>query len=153
MVMLMRFDPFRELDRLTQPGWTGGRAPVMPMDAYREGEQFFVHLDLPGIDPSTIDLTVEKNVLTVSAERRWSRAEGVEMVVSERPQGSFTRQLFLGEGLDADRIDARYEQGVLTITIPVAEQAKPRKVSISHGASNAPAIEANSTEGTSQSAA
>ncbi|HEX4868855.1 MAG TPA: Hsp20/alpha crystallin family protein [Acidimicrobiales bacterium] len=151
--MLMRFDPFRELDRLTQPGWTGGRAPVMPMDAYREGEQFFVHLDLPGIDPSTIDLTVEKNVLTVSAERRWSRAEGVEMVVSERPQGSFTRQLFLGEGLDADRIDARYEQGVLTITIPVAEQAKPRKVSISHGASNAQAIEANATEGTSQSAA
>lgn len=156
--MLMRFDPFRELDRLTQPGWTGGRAPVMPMDAYRDGEQFFVHLDLPGIDPSTIDLTVEKNVLTVSAERRWNRTEGLEMVVSERPQGSFTRQLFLGEGLDPDRIDARYEQGVLTITIPVAEQAKPRKVSISHGSGGAQAIEANATEGSategsSQSAA
>lgn len=144
--MLMRFDPFRELDRLTQPGWTAGRAPVMPMDAYRDGDHFYVHLDLPGVDPDSIDLTVEKNVLTVSAERRWSREEGTQVVVSERPQGSFTRQLFLGEGLDADRIDARYENGVLTVSIPVAEQAKPRKVAISHGG-GAQAIEASATEG------
>jgi len=151
--MLMRFDPFRELDRLTQPGWTGARAPMMPMDAYRDGEQFFVHLDLPGIDPSTIDLTVEKNVLTVSAERRWARSEGAQVVVSERPQGSFTRQLFLGEGLDADRIDARYENGVLSITIPVAEQAKPRKVAISQGAAGAQAIEATASEGSGEGSA
>ncbi|MGV3760709.1 MAG: Hsp20/alpha crystallin family protein [Actinomycetota bacterium] len=144
--MLMRFDPFRELDRLTQPGWTGGRAPIMPMDAYRHGDHFYVHLDLPGVDPESIDLTVEKNVLTVSAERRWSREDGTQVVVSERPQGSFTRQLFLGEGLDADRIDARYENGVLTVSIPVAEQAKPRKVSISHGG-GAQAIETSATEG------
>ncbi|MFP5255493.1 MAG: Hsp20/alpha crystallin family protein [Acidimicrobiia bacterium] len=151
--MLMRFDPFRELDRLTQPGWTGGRAPVMPMDAYRDGDSFYVHLDLPGVDPDSIDLTVEKNVLTVSAERRWSRGEGAQVVVSERPQGSFTRQLFLGEGLDPDRIDARYEHGVLTLSIPVAEQAKPRKVAISHGTGGAQAIETSSSEGEDQHAA
>lgn len=143
--MLMRFDPFRELDRLTQPGWTASRAPMVPMDAYRDGDHFYVHLDLPGVDPDSIDLTVEQNVLTVSADRRWSRDEGTQVVISERPQGSFTRQLFLGEGLDADRIDARYENGVLTLSIPVAEQAKPRKVAISHGA-GAQAIEANATE-------
>jgi len=151
--MLMRFDPFRELDRLTQPGWTGGRAPVMPMDAYRDGDHFYVHLDLPGVDADSIDLTVEKNVLTVSAERRWSRGEGTQVVVSERPQGSFTRQLFLGEGLDPDRIDARYEHGVLTLSIPVAEQAKPRKVAISHGSDGAQAIETSATEGGDQHAA
>jgi HSP20 family protein len=130
--MLMRFDPFRELDRLAppQPGWTGGRAPVMPMDAYRHGDEFVVRLDLPGIDPGTIDLTVEKNVLTIAAERRWERTEDLEVVVAERPQGSFSRQLFLGEGLDPDRIAASYDNGVLTVTVPVAEQAKPRKVQI-----------------------
>lgn len=149
--MLMRFDPFRELDRLTQPTWAGGRAPFMPMDAYRDGDRFLVHLDLPGIDPGSIDLTVEKNVLTISAERRWSRGDDVEMVVSERPQGSFSRQLFLGEGLDADHIDASYDNGVLTVTVPVAEQAKPRKVEITSGGLAAHSIEATSTEGTAAS--
>lgn len=146
--MLMRFDPFRELDRLTQPGWTAGRAPVMPMDAYRDGDRFVVRLDLPGIDPDTIDLTVEKNVLAIGAQRRWERAEGVEVLVAERPQGSFTRQLFLGDGLDADHIDASYQDGVLTVTIPVAEQAKPRKVEITHGSGAPSAIEASSSEST-----
>ena len=139
--MLMRFDPFRELDRLTQPGWTSNRAPVMPLDAYRDGDRFVVVLDIPGIDPGTIDLTVEKNVLSISAERRWERTEGLEVVVAERPQGGFSRQLFLGEGLDAEHIQASYDNGVLTVTVPVAEQAKPRKVEISHGASEAKAIE------------
>jgi len=139
--MLMRFDPFRELDRLTQPGWPSGRAPVMPMDAFRDGDRFVVRLDVPGVDPATIDLTVEKNVLTIAAERRWARDDNVEVVVAERPQGSISRQLFLGEGLDADRIDASYDNGVLTVTIPVAEQAKPRKVAINHGESGAKAIE------------
>jgi HSP20 family protein len=139
--MLMRFDPFRELDRLTQPGWPGGRGPVMPMDAFRDGDQFLVRIDLPGIDPDSLDLTVEKNVLTISAARRWERTEAMEVVVAERPQGSFSRQLFLGEGLDADRIEASYDNGVLTVSLPVAEQAKPRKVEITRGESTAKAIE------------
>jgi len=113
----------------------------MPLDAYRDGDRFLVILDIPGIDPATIDLTVEKNVLSISAERRWERAEGVEVVVAERPQGSFNRQLFLGEGLDPDGIQATYDNGVLTVTVPVAEQAKPRKVEITQGDSKAKAIE------------
>lgn len=143
--MLMRFDPFRELDRLTQPGWPGAasRPAAMPMDAYRDGDRFIVRLDLPGVDAATIDLTVEKNVLTIAAERRWEQPEGLEVVVSERPQGSFTRQLFLGEGLDADRIEAAYDNGVLTVTVPVAEQAKPRKVEITSGEHGQKAIEAS----------
>jgi HSP20 family protein len=141
--MLMRFDPFRELDRLTQSSWNGapGRQAVMPLDAYRDGDRFLVVLDIPGIDPATIELTVEKNVLSISAERRWERTEGVEVVVAERPQGSFSRQLFLGEGLDPDGIQATYDNGVLTVTVPVAEQAKPRKVEITKGSSQAKAIE------------
>ena len=134
--MLMRFDPFRELDRLAQTPWSGSR-PVMPMDAYRRNGDFVVHFDLPGIDPATIDLTVEKNVLTVTAERRFSRQEGDEITVSERPQGRFSRQLFLGESLDPDGIAANYDQGVLTLHIPVAERAKPRKVEISAGSPEA----------------
>lgn len=140
--MLMRFDPFRELDRLAQQGSWGApasRTAVMPMDAYRRGDHFLVHFDLPGVDPASVELTIEKNVLTVAAERSWQREEGDEIVVAERPQGTFTRQLFLGEGLDAERISATYDQGVLTISVPVAEQAKPRKVEINTGGGNGPA--------------
>jgi HSP20 family protein len=143
--MLMRFDPFRELDRLTEQTWSGGRAPAMPMDAYRRGDHFVVHFDLPGVDPSSIDLTVEKNVLTVSAERHWEPEEGNQVVVAERPQGRFSRQLFLGEGLDPDGIEATYDGGVLTVQVPVAEQAKPRKVQVTAGGSSATAIDAGST--------
>lgn len=140
--MLMRTDPFREFDRLTQQAFGSRVRPsVMPMDAYRHGDQFVVHFDLPGVDASTIDLTVEKNVLTVAAERRWSADQDVQVVASERPQGSFSRQLFLGEGLDAERVEASYRDGVLTVTIPVAEQAKPRKVEVTTGASEPKAIE------------
>jgi HSP20 family protein len=131
--MLMRFDPFRELDRLAQAPW-GASRPAMPMDAYRRNGDFVVHFDLPGIDPGTIDLTVEKNVLTVTAERRFAKQEGDEITVTERPQGRFSRQLFLGESLDSERISANYDQGVLTLHIPIAERAKPRKVEISSGA-------------------
>jgi HSP20 family protein len=133
--MLMRFDPFRDFDRITQQLWNGSaaRPAVMPMDAYRHGDQFVVHLDLPGIDPSSIDLTVEKNVLTISAERAWQPAEGQQVLVNERPQGKFSRQLFLGEGLNYDHIAAGYDHGVLTVTIPVAEAAKPRKVEVQAG--------------------
>ena len=142
--MLMRFDPFRELDRLAEQTWGGGRSPTMPMDAYRRGDHFVVHFDLPGVDPASIDLTVEKNVLTVSAERHWERSEGAEVVVSERPQGSFSRQLFLGEGLNPDGIEANYEAGVLTVQVPVAEQAKPRKVQVTSGGTST-AIETGAT--------
>jgi HSP20 family protein len=145
--MLMRWDPFRELDRLSDQAFAGlrSRQAVMPMDAYRRGEHFIVHFDLPGVDPSSIDLTVEKNVLTVTAERAWTREEGDEVVVSERPQGSFSRQLFLGESLDADHISASYDQGVLTLTVPVAEKAKPRKVEVTSGGGGQTAIDANSS--------
>src|SRR3954465_3598982 len=123
--MLMRFDPFRELDRLSQQAFGSISRPAgMPMDAYRHGDRFIVQFDLPGVDAGTIDLTVEKNVLTVTAERNSQRDEGQDVVVAERPHGRFTRQLFLGESLDADHIEARYDNGVLTLTVPVAEQAK-----------------------------
>ena len=143
--MLMRFDPFRELDRLAEQTWGGARLPAMPMDAYRRGDHFVVHFDLPGVDPSSIDLTVEKNVLTVSAERHWEPDEGNQVVVAERPQGRFSRQLFLGEGLDADGIEATYDGSVLTVRVPVAEQAKPRKVQVTAGGGSPTAIDAVST--------
>ncbi len=136
--MLMRTDPFRELDRFAQQvfGNTGtwSRPTAMPMDAYRSGDEFVVSFDLPGVDPDAIELTVERNVLTVKAERRPSTDRNVEMQVSERPLGVFSRQLFLGETLDAGKIDAAYESGVLTLRIPVLEAAKPRKISIAGGA-------------------
>lgn len=128
--MLMRFDPFRDLDRMTQETF---RPSLMPMDAYRRGDAFVVHFDLPGVKPDTIDLTVEQNTLTVTAERSWSPVEGDEVVITERPQGTFSRQLMVGDSLDTERITARYDQGVLTITIPVAEQSKARKVEVTHG--------------------
>ena len=132
--MLMRTDPFRDLDRLTQQALgTRLRPTAMPMDAYREGDHFIIHFDVPGVDASSVDLTVEKNVLTVSAERQWQPGENQEVVAAERPQGNFSRQLFLGENLDAEKVEARYENGVLTVTIPVAERAKPRKVEIASG--------------------
>lgn len=132
--MLMRTDPFRELDRLTQQlfnaNGTSSRPAVMPMDAYRQGEQFVVHFDLPGADPSSIDLDVERNVLSVKAERIPTYGEDVELQVAERPRGVFSRQLFLGDTLDTDRIEAHYDAGVLTLRIPIAEKAKPRKIEI-----------------------
>jgi HSP20 family protein len=135
--MLMRTDPFRELDRLTQQlfnaNGTTSRPAVMPMDAYRHGEQFVVHFDLPGADPSSIDLDVERNVLSVKAERTPNYGEDIELQVAERPRGVFSRQLFLGDTLDTDRIEAHYDAGVLTLRIPIAEKAKARKIEIIGG--------------------
>lgn len=128
--MLLRFDPFAEFDRLTREAMPAARRSVMPVDAYRIGDRFYLHFDLPGVDPESVDITVEKNTLTVSAERSWVPAEDATVVMSERPQGRFSRQFFLGEGLDSDRIEAGYDHGVLTVTIPVAEQAKPRKITV-----------------------
>jgi HSP20 family protein len=147
--MLMRFDPFRELDRLTDEAFaaTRSRTSPMPLDAYRDGERFVIAVDLPGVDPSTIDVSVEKNVLTVHAERRSVRTETQEWVVAERRPGTFTRQLFLGDTLDTDAISANYEHGVLTLEIPIAEKAKPRKVEVNVGEGSRPqAVEATSVD-------
>jgi HSP20 family protein len=129
--MLMRTDPFRDLDRLTQQVFgTVARPAAMPMDAYRKGDAFYIKLDLPGISLDDIDLTVEQNVLTVRADRPGLDGNE-ELLVAERPAGTFTRQVFLGDTLDAEGIQADYTAGVLTLTIPVHEAAKPRKLSIS----------------------
>ena len=129
--MLMRTDPFRELDRLTQQVLgTAARPAAMPMDAYRKGDDFYIQLDLPGIRADSITLTVEQNVLTVRAERVPAEATGIQMLVSERPYGTFTRQVFLGETLDADNVTADYAAGVLTLTIPVHQAAKPRSIQV-----------------------
>ncbi len=131
--MLMRTDPFRELDRLTQQVFgangTLARPSVMPMDAWRDGDTFHVEFDLPGINPDSIDLDVERNVVTIKAERP-ARASDAELIAAERPRGIFSRQLILGDNLDTEHISASYDAGVLTLQIPVAEQAKPRKISI-----------------------
>ena len=132
--MLMRFDPFRELDRFTQQ-----LAPArqsMPMDAYRKDDHVYVHFDLPGVDPDSIELTVERNSLSVSAERNWYYADSVEVLASERSQGKVSRQLLFGENLDLDHLEANYDKGVLTLSIPVAASAKPRKVQV--GSADAP---------------
>jgi HSP20 family protein len=130
--MLMRTDPFREFDRLTQQLFNASQRPTaMPIDAYRRDDWFYVHFDLPGVRSDDIELTVERNVLTVRAQRTGATDEGVELIAAERPQGTFTRQLFLGDTLDTDKLEADYDAGVLTVRIPVAEQAKPRRVEIS----------------------
>ncbi len=147
--MLMRTDSFRDLDQLAQQVFgTPARPTAMPIDAYRHGEQFVVQFDLPGADPESIDLTVEKNVLTVHAERRRPAIENVEMLIGERPQGAFSRQLFLGDSLDTDGIDAKFVDGVLTLRVPIAEKAKPRRVPITLADphTTATAIETSSDE-------
>ncbi len=131
--MLIRTDPFRDLDRLSQQVFgaagTSARPAIMPMDAWRDGDEFVVELDLPGVDPASIDLDVERNILTVKAERAALTGQH-ELLAAERPRGVFSRQLILGESLDTDRVQATYEAGVLSLRIPVAEKAKPRKIQI-----------------------
>jgi len=143
--MLMRTDPFRELDRFTQhalaPSGTLARPSAMPMDAWRDGDTFHVEFDLPGVDPASIDLDVERNVVTVKAERP-TRASDADLIAAERPRGVFSRQLVLGDNLDTENIDASYDAGVLTLRIPVAERAKPRKIAISHRGADRQTIDA-----------
>ncbi|MBI4944569.1 MAG: Hsp20/alpha crystallin family protein [Actinobacteria bacterium] len=132
---VLRFDPFRDLDRLTEQmlGVPAGsaRAPrFMPMDLYRSGDHYVVHADLPGIDPGSVDVSVDSGTLTIRAERSARTEQSVQWLASERFTGSFMRQLSLGEGVDADRIAATYENGVLTVTIPIAEKAKPRRIEV-----------------------
>lgn len=130
MSMLMRFDPMHEFDRMFEQAWSQTRQASIPMDAYRHGDSFVLHFDLPGVDPASIDLTVERNSLTVKAERHWQQIDGDQIVANERRQGTFTRQLSLGDGLDTDRIEASYENGVLTLTVPVSERSKPRRIEV-----------------------
>ena len=143
--MLLRTDPFRELDRITQQMFgsngTLARPSVMPMDAWRDGDTFLVEFDLPGVAPDSIDLDVERNVVTVKAERAL-RASDAELIAAERPRGVFSRQLILGDNLDTEHIAASYDSGVLTLRIPVAEQAKPRKISIASKGEDRHAINA-----------
>jgi len=141
--MLMRSDPFRDFDRLfEQVVGTPARPVSMPMDAYRDKDTFLVQFDLPGVSPDSIDLTVERNVLTVHAERSGPvGGDKVEMIAAERPHGSYSRQLFLGDTLDADKIAADYHAGVLSLKIPIAERAKPRKVEINSHDDDKVAIE------------
>ncbi|MFE3998758.1 Hsp20/alpha crystallin family protein [Nocardioides sp. YIM B13467] len=140
--MLIRStDPFREFDRITQQllgGGTTNRPAVMPMDAWREGDRFVIEFDLPGVSPDTIDLDVERNVLTVKAERV-ARNGDWQMLANERVRGSFSRQLVLGDNLDLDHIEAAYDAGVLRLVVPVAEKAKPRKIQIATSAKPEPA--------------
>lgn len=135
--MLMRTDPFREFDRLTQQFFgssgTVSRPAVMPMDAYRLDNQFVAEFDLPGVRPESIELDVERNVLTVKAQRDAATDDTIEYQVAERPRGVFSRQVFLGDALDADHIEANYDAGVLTLRIPLAEKAKPRRIAINAG--------------------
>lgn len=133
-MLLRTTDPFREFDRITQQLLgTTSRPAAMPMDAWREGERFIIEFDLPGIAPDSLDVDVERNVLTVRAERV-ARNGDWEMLASERPRGAFSRQLVLGDNLDLDRIEASYEAGVLRLVVPVAEKAKPRKITVSGAA-------------------
>ena len=140
--MLMRTDPFREFDRLAQPllgAGTTSRPAVMPMDAWREGDTFVLEFDLPGVRPETIDVDVERNVLTVKAERPAQNGDW-EMLAAERPTGLFSRQLVLGDNLDLEKVSAAYDSGVLRLTIPVAERAKPRRIEVSSKANEPTAI-------------
>jgi HSP20 family protein len=127
----LRFDPFRELDRFASEVWGTSRSPrLMPMDAYRDGESYVLRFDLPGVEPGSIDVVAEKNTLTVRAERKPEAGEGVQYVVAERPSGSYSRQIVVGDALNLDSVSADYANGVLTVSIPVAEQAKPRRIEV-----------------------
>jgi HSP20 family protein len=149
--MLLRFDPFQTFDRLSRELFSPPTAMGtgwMPMDAWRRGDTVEVAFDLPGIDPGSVDLTVQQNVLTVKAERRWQPEEGQQYLIHERPQGTFTRQIALSDAVDLDKVEARYENGVLFVTAPVAEAAKPHKIEIKAGNGHGKAITAGSSRKT-----
>jgi len=144
--MVMRFDPFREADRITQELAERLRetSGAVPMDAYRRGDDVIVHFDLPGLSADSIDLTVEQNTLTVRAERYWEPEPEDQLLARERRQGQFSRQLMLGEHLDPEGLDARYRDGVLTLTIPVAPSAQPKRIKVQASEARADAIDIGS---------
>jgi HSP20 family protein len=147
---LMRFDPFRELDRLTERVLPGG-VRAMPTEAFRRGDQFFVLLDVPGVDPNDVNVTVERNVVNIQADFTSPRQEGDEPIIDERPHGRSSRQFFLGENLDATKLRADYDRGVLTLTVPVAEQSKPRQVQVASSPARTIDVESGSPQKAQQS--
>jgi HSP20 family protein len=142
--MLMRLDPFREMERMLNRAWGPGTSgwTGLPMDAFRRDDEFIVELDLPGIDPDTVEVTVERDVLEIKAERVRPVRDDDEVVVAERPFGTFTRQLFLGKGLAVDSIEAHYTDGVLRLVIPVAEESRPRRIQVAAGDGGTKPVEA-----------
>src|ERR1700761_3148125 len=142
---LMRFDPFRELDRLADQALTSARTPrTMPMEAFRRGDQFVVAIDVPGVSQEDVDVTVERNVIELTARRQPLRQAGDEVIIDERPQGGFRRQLFLGHNPDRGKLTRKYDQGVLTLPIPVSEASKPRKIEIARSPETPHAVDAKS---------
>lgn len=142
--MTTRFDPFREMDRFLGDALRAPAAAPMPMDLFRTGERFVAMIDLPGVDPGSIDIDVEDRTLTIRAERNALDEQDLQWLSHERPSGTFARQLTLGYGVALDRIQADYADGVLTLTIPVAEEARPRRISVSHGSAQR-SIESSAT--------
>src|ERR1700759_1043756 len=142
---LMRFDPFRELDRLADQALTSARTPrTMPMEAFRRGDQFIVAIDVPGVNQEDGGIRSERNLIELSARRQPLRQAGDEVIIDERPQGEFRRQLFLGDNLHPDKLTAKYDHGVLTLTIPVWEASKPRKIAIGRSSEPPHAVDAKS---------
>jgi HSP20 family protein len=145
-VSVLRFDPFgdpfRQMDRLTNQLLSGTRTPMaMPMDVWQTDDGFHVYLDLPGVDPDSVDITTERNVLTITAERRAEYQQGQNVVIAERPQGSFTRQLQLGDTVDSENVQARYADGVLHLTLPITQAAQPRRIQVQTGGGSERQIE------------
>lgn len=150
---MLRFDPFRDLDRMTEQllGASSAAARVprfMPMDLYRSGDHYVLHADLPGIDPGSVDVNVDNGTLTIRAERSSRTEQDVQWLTNERFTGTFQRQLSLGDGIDTEAISATYDNGVLSVTIPVAEKAKPRRIEVT-GHSNRQVIEAGEQQSSS----
>ena len=146
---MIQSDPFRDLDTLfsRMSARSASGSGVMPIDAFRRGSDVWVHIDLPGVKAESLEMTVERNVLTIAAERRWQRQEGDQSYFGERYQGSFRRQIELGDGLDLEHLEADLHDGVLTVRIPVSEKAKPRRIEVSHKGPDAPeSIEATSVD-------
>ena len=145
---LMRSDPFADFDRLAQQMTAARQGPrPMPMAAFRRGDQVLAYFDLPGINPDDVEITIERNVVTIRAERRPAYQEGDEVIVDERPYGTFSRQVFLGDSLDLDKMNADYTQGELCLTIPVSEKAKPRRIKLQSGDQEPQQVTANTTAG------
>ncbi|WP_210506881.1 Hsp20/alpha crystallin family protein [Naasia sp. SYSU D00057] len=150
--MTMFFDPFQELDRITGSLLRRASTAVMPVDLYREGDHFVLTADLPGVDPGSVDISVDGQTLTLRAERTVGAAEGVQWLLRERPDASFVRQFTLGDGIDVEHISANYENGVLSVVIPMAERVKPRKIQIAAGGSGQRSVEASRSSSGEQQA-
>lgn len=151
--MLIRFDPFREVDQLFQQMTSGLRSTGMPMDAYRRGDDLVAEFDLPGVARDSIDVTVDRDTLTITAERAPRYRDDDEVLAAERPRGTITRRLYLGDGFAADKVEATYDDGVLRITLPLAEEAKPHKVAIGTGNGQAAVGAGNGQEAVAAGAA